>query len=70
MSMKVKDLMTLLGESIAELHCTSYKDEAFDGALKRAEYEAKLAKQFINGADITLRTDKMAGRTDRIDEII
>lgn len=68
--MKVHDIMTLLGETMAELHATPYKDEAFEGVLKRAEYEAKLAKQFINGADITLRTDKMAGRTDRIDAII
>lgn len=68
--MKVHDIMTILGETIAELHSTPYKDEAFEGAIKRAEYEAKLAKQFINGADITLRADKMAGRTDRIDGVI
>lgn len=68
--MKVHDIMTLLGETIADLHATPYTDKAFDSILKRAEYEAKLAKQFINGADITLRTDKMAGRTDRIDAII
>ena len=68
--MKVHDVMTLLGETIAELHSTSYKDDAFEGALKRAEYEAKLAKQIINGADITLRADKMAGRTDRIDAVL
>lgn len=68
--MKVHDLMTILGETIAELHATPYKDAAFEGAIKRAEYEAKVAKQFINGADITLRADKMAGRTDRIDEVI
>lgn len=68
--MTVKTMMEILGETIAEIHATHYKDEAFEGVLKKAEYEAKLAKQFINGADITLRADKMAGRTDRIDKII
>lgn len=62
--------MEILGDSITDLHSIPYKSEDFEGAIKRAEFEAKLAKQFINGADITLRADKMAGRTDRIDEII
>lgn len=68
--MKIHDLMTLLGETIAELHSQSYKSAEFESAIKKAEYEAKVAKQMINAADITLRADKMAGRTDRIDEII
>lgn len=69
--MKIKDLMDILGETIAEIHSTSYKDkEAFAASIKKAEYEAKAAKQIINGADITLRADKMAGRHDRIDEIV
>lgn len=68
--MKVKDIMDILGETMAELHATPYKSDDYDKMLKKAEYEAKIAKQFINGADITLRTDKMAGRTDRIDAIV
>lgn len=62
--------MALLGETMAELHTTSYKSDDFEGVLKKAEYEAKLAKQFINAADVTLRTDKMAGRHDRIDKVV
>lgn len=68
--MKVKDMMDLIGETIAELHSRPYNTKEFEGAIKRAEYEAKLAKQFFNGADITLRADKMMGRTDRTNEII
>lgn len=68
--MKVIDLMTILGETIAELHSTPYGDKSFEQVLKKAEYEAKIAKQVINAADITLRTDKMAGRTDRIDSVV
>lgn len=68
--MKVKDIMDLIGETISELHAQPYGSLEFEGALKRAEYEAKLAKQFINGADITLRADKMSGRNDRIDELV
>lgn len=68
--MRVKDLMDVLGETIAELHATPYRSDDYDKVLKKAEYEAKIAKQFINGADITLRADKMAGRTDRIDAVL
>lgn len=68
--MKVKDMMELIGETIAELHAQPYGSKEFEGAIKKAEHEAKLAKQFFNGADVTLRADKMAGRTDRIDAIL
>ncbi len=68
--MKLKDLMDILGETLAELHATPYKSEDFEGVLKKAEYESKIAKQFINGADITVRIDKMSNRTDRSDGLL
>lgn len=68
--MNVKRILDLIGESIEDLHTQKYGTDNFEGAIKRAEYEAKLAKQFINGADVTLRADKMSGRTDRIDALI
>lgn len=68
--MNVKRILDLIGESIEDLHTQKCGTDDFEGAIKRAEYEAKLAKQFINGADVTLRADKMSGRTDRIDALI
>lgn len=68
--MTIKDLNVILGETLAELHSVNGKTKDFDIAIKRAEMEAKVAKQMINAADITLRTDKMAGRHDRIDDVV
>lgn len=68
--MKMRDMMDILGETMIELHATPYKSDDFDGILKKAEFETKIAKQFINGADITLRADKMRGRTENIDRIM
>lgn len=66
----ITDLIALMGETFAELHSTLYKSEDFEGVLKKAEYEAKLAKQIINAADIVTRSDKMSGRHDRIDRLV
>lgn len=66
----ITDLIALMGETFAEVHSASRKSEDFESILKKAEYEAKLAKQIINGADIIIRTDKMSGRHDRIDRLV
>ena len=68
--MKMTDLFDILGETITELHVAPKESSDFDHAIKKAEYEAKVAKQMSNAADIILRTDKMTGRTDRINKII
>ena len=68
--MKVKDMMTLLGETMTELHVTPYKSEDFEGVLKKAEYEAKIAKQYINAADVTIRADKMMGITNNVEAMM
>ncbi len=68
--MTLKTIFDLLGETIAELHATAYNDKNYDAVLKKAEYESKVAKQMVNIADITLRTDKMSGKTKRIDKVV
>ncbi len=68
--MKMIDVFDLLGETMAEVHVAPKGSDMFDHVIVKAEYEAKLAKQMINAADIILRTDKMTGRNDRIDKFI
>lgn len=68
--MKVTDVFDLLGETMAELHASPKNSDLFDHAILKAEYEAKIAKQMINAADIILRTDKMTSRNDRIDKVV
>jgi hypothetical protein len=71
-----EDCMTLvrlhdiLGETIESIHNTNENSKAFELATKKAEYEAKIAKQIINNADIILRTDKLSNRCDRIDTVV
>ena len=66
----IVDLINLMGETFAEVHSTVHESEDFDGILKKAEYEAKLAKQIINAADIVIRSGKMSGRHDTIDKLV
>lgn len=68
--MKMIDVFDLLGETMAEVHAAPANTDMFDHAILKAEYEAKLAKQMVNAADIILRTDKMTGRNDRIDKAV
>lgn len=68
--MTLKTIMDILGETLAELHATPHTSDSFEGVVKKAEFESKIAKQFINGADITVRIDKMSGRTDRSDKLL
>jgi len=68
--MTLKTMFDLLGETMSELHTTVYDDKNYEAILKKAEYESKVAKQMVNIADITLRTDKMSGKTDRIDKVV
>ena len=68
--MTLTDIFDILGETIVELHTTTYRDKDYEAVLKKAEYESKVAKQMVNIADITLRTDKMSGKTKRIDKVV
>lgn len=68
--MKMTDLFDILGETIVALHTAPKDSSDFDHAIKKAEYEAKVAKQMVNTADIILRTDKMTGRNDRINKAV
>lgn len=68
--MTILRLTDILGESIEALHKFQEGGEGFELAIKKAEHEAKLAKQIINGADITLRADKLSQRNDRIDKVV
>ena len=63
-------LHDILGETIENLHKTKEDGKAFELATRKAEYEAKIAKQIINNADIILRTDKLSNRSDRIDVVV
>jgi len=68
--MTLTTIFDILGETIVELHTTAYGDKDYEAILKKAEYESKVAKQMVNIADITLRTDKMSGKTKRIDKVV
>ena len=68
--MTVMELMKVMGETIDELHDTELGSEEFGGVLRRAESEARVAKQFIRGADLIYKSDKMKGQSARIDAVI
>ena len=68
--MKMMDLFDILGETIQDLHVEVADTANFQHAILKAEYEAKLAKQLVNAADVILRTDKMTSRHDRIDKVV
>ena len=68
--MTIMRLNDVLGETLENLHSAEGSTDAFETSLKKAEFEAKIAKQIINGADVTLRADKLVGRTDRIDKVV
>lgn len=67
--MNLIELQDILGETLKEVHTVQGGTRMFDQAMERAEYEAKIAKQLINNADVILRTDKLTGRNDRIDKV-
>ena len=68
--MKMMDMFDILGETLQDLHVEAADTPAFKHAVQKAEFEAKLAKQLVNAADVVLRTDKMTGRNDRIDKVV
>ena len=68
--MKMMDMFDILGETLIDLHAEASDTAAFKHAVQKAEFEAKLAKQLVNAADVVLRTDKMTGRNDRIDKVV
>lgn len=68
--MTLLELQELLGETIKEIHKSDESTKGFKLLTEKAEFEAKIAKQIINSADVVLRTDKMCNRNDRINQII
>lgn len=68
--MNLIELQNLLGETLKEVHSAEGGTKAFQYTMEKAEYEAKIAKQLINNADVVLRSDKLTGRNDRIDILV
>lgn len=63
-------LQEVLFEILEEVHSAHGGTAAFEYTMRKAEHEAKIAKQIINSADVILRGDKLCGKSDRIDEVI
>lgn len=63
-------LQNVLFETLNEVHDAVGGTKAFNYTMEKAEFEAKIAKQIINNADIILRADKLTGKTERIDSIV
>lgn len=68
--MTMLELQNILSKVLESVVDESVTNEEHQKAIVNAEYTAKLAKQMINNADIILRTDKLADRHDRIDEVV
>lgn len=68
--MTLIEMQKVLGSEIAEVTAENITDGERPQVIERAEYTAKLAKQMVKTADIILRTDKLCGRTDRINEVV
>lgn len=59
MKLTMVELQDVLAEQLLSIRRTDLTDSERSRELENAEYTAKLAKQMINNADITLRTDKL-----------
>lgn len=70
MKMTQLDLMDKIATAIEAIEDTDVRSTQRAKNLENAEYIAKLAKQWINGADIAIRIDKMCGSTEHIKKII
>lgn len=68
--MTLIEMQKVLGDEITEVVSKDVTDGERPQVIERAEYTAKLAKQMVKTADIILRTDKLCGRTDRINEVV
>lgn len=68
--MTLMELQNILGETLKEIHDAKGGSRDATHAFEKAEYEAKIAKQLINNADVILRTDKLCNKNNRIDEIV
>lgn len=63
-------LQDILFETLNEVHKAEGGTKAFGYTMEKAEYEAKIAKQLINNADVILRADKLVGKGERIDGMV
>lgn len=68
--MTLMELQNILGETLKEIHESEGGTRQAHHSFEKAEYEAKIAKQLINNADVILRTDKLCNKNDRIDEVV
>ena len=64
------ELQARLGDLMEKLMDDNATNRERAKALENAEFGCKVAKQMINNADVILRTDKLTGKTDRINEIV
>lgn len=67
--MKVMDLYELLGETFADLHTADATSEDFKRIIRKADAEAKLAKQMIGVVNAISVADKMTGDNSRTEHI-
>lgn len=65
--MQLQDRLGMMIEKVMDEDATP-RQHSKD--LESTEYIAKIAKQMINNADVILRTDKLCGKTDRIDKVV
>ena len=63
-------MQDILFETLNEVHNAEGGTKAFHYTMEKAEYEAKIAKQLINNADVILRADKLVGKGERIDSMV
>lgn len=70
MSKTLVDLNEKLFETLDAVHSAVGGTQAFHYTMEKAEYEAKIAKQIINSADVMLRADKLVGDSKRINELV
>lgn len=68
--MTVIEMNEVLGKVLNDIQNKDLTPHEREVVFQRAEYTAKIAKQVINGADVTLRTDKLCNRHDRIDKLV
>jgi len=66
----LEELRSVIGKNIEDLMDENMTDQTRQIRFDRADRIDKMAKDMINMADEYLRADKMAGRTDRSDDIL
>lgn len=69
--MTLIELQDILGEQIREVKTKNYQNyEEHKKLMDRAGMVSNLAKQMINNADVILRTDKLVGKGELVENSI